>query len=208
MTWLIYLNEDWNADKHGGCLRCFERKTSPINKTGSRGSGDLQIGWLKATRDEPYEIPVFLDSQHSGVGANSGMCAMYIDDPNGGGGRTYISKNFHSQPTLYVAGSELLVQSTMINDKDLAKRFKFIELPKSAVTDWLQRKEDEFQEDERTLDVEPLGGTLVLFDSVSLPHAVLPTTTRERWATSGWMHEDQQPVETHPHFNLSDNTRR
>ena len=208
MTWLIYLNEDWNADKHGGCLRCFERKTSPIKKTGSRGSGDLQIGWLKATRDEAYEIPVFLDSQHSGVGANTGMCAMYIDDPNGGGGRTYISKNFHSQPTLYVAGSELLVQSTMINDKDLAKRFKFIELPKSAVTDWLQTKEDEFQEDERTLDVEPLGGTLVLFDSVSLPHAVLPTTTRERWATSGWMHEDQQPVETHPHFNLSDNTRR
>lgn len=42
-------------------------------------------------------------------------------------------------------------------------------------------------------DVPPLGGTLVLFDSVALPHEVLPTVGRERFACSGWFHEDQQP---------------
>lgn len=157
---------------------------------------------LKESVAEPYEKPVFVDAQHSGSGANSGLCAMYIDDPSSAGGRRYISKNFHSHPTLYVGGSELLVQSTLLNSKELAQRFKFIEAPKSAVTAWMQSKEKP-ADDERKLDVEPIGGTLVLFDSVTLPHEVLPTTTRERWATSGWMHEDQQPVESHPHFSLS-----
>ena len=35
----------------------------------------------------------------------------------------------------------------------------------------------------------PEGGTLVLFDSVSLPHEVMPTVGRERFALSGWFHE-------------------
>eukprot|EP00526_Cylindrotheca_closterium_P010063 CAMPEP_0113643660 /NCGR_PEP_ID=MMETSP0017_2-20120614/22966_1 /TAXON_ID=2856 /ORGANISM="Cylindrotheca closterium" /LENGTH=397 /DNA_ID=CAMNT_0000555205 /DNA_START=1 /DNA_END=1194 /DNA_ORIENTATION=- /assembly_acc=CAM_ASM_000147 len=203
MSWLIYLNDDWDANQHGGCLRCFERKTLPVSKTGARGSGDLQIGWLKATTAGGREEPVFMDAQHSGTdGANSGLCALYIEDPTSGaeGGRQYISKSFHSHPTLYIGGSELLVQNTLMNSKDLAQRFRLIEQPKSAVTDFLQSQESI---EERILDVEPTGGTLVLFDSVTLPHAVLPTTTRERWATSGWMHEDQQPVETHPHFGMS-----
>jgi hypothetical protein len=101
-----------------------------------------------------------LDAQHSGAGANGGLCSMYIDDPSTGG-RKYISKNFHSQPTLYVGGSELLVQGTLLNNKELAQRFKLIEAPKSAVTDWMQSKEIQ-ADDERTLDVEPQGGTLVV----------------------------------------------
>ena len=52
----------------------------------------------------------------------------------------------------------------------------------------IQRLEEELQ------DVDPLGGTLVLFDSVSLPHEVLATQNRERWACSGWYHEDQQEI--------------
>lgn len=51
--------------------------------------------------------------------------------------------------------------------------------------------------DELLADIDPMGGTLVLFDSVSLPHEVLATKNRERWATSGWFHEDQQPEHGH-----------
>jgi Rps23 Pro-64 3,4-dihydroxylase Tpa1-like proline 4-hydroxylase len=47
--------------------------------------------------------------------------------------------------------------------------------------------------DELLEDIDPMGGTLVVFDSVTLPHEVLATKNRERWAASGWMHEDQQP---------------
>jgi hypothetical protein len=160
MTWLIYLNDDWDANRHGGCLRCFERRTLPVSKTGARGSGDLQVGWLKANSAGGREQPVFMDAQHSGTdGANSGLCALYIDDPNAVGRREYISKSFHSHPTLYIGGSELLVQNTLMNNKDLAQRFRLIEQPKSAVTDFLQSQDSV---EERILDVEPLGGTLVV----------------------------------------------
>ena len=37
--------------------------------------------------------------------------------------------------------------------------------------------------------VAPLGGTLVLFDSVAVPHEVLPTLRGERLALAGWFHE-------------------
>jgi Rps23 Pro-64 3,4-dihydroxylase Tpa1-like proline 4-hydroxylase len=43
LSWLIYLNEDWDANKHGGCLRCFERTASSSRIIGARGSGDLQV---------------------------------------------------------------------------------------------------------------------------------------------------------------------
>ena len=46
---------------------------------------------------------------------------------------------------------------------------------------------------ERPIDVPPTGGSLVLFDSVAVPHEVLPTTKGERLAIAGWFHEIQQP---------------
>eukprot|EP00542_Grammatophora_oceanica_P017237 CAMPEP_0194047920 /NCGR_PEP_ID=MMETSP0009_2-20130614/26211_1 /TAXON_ID=210454 /ORGANISM="Grammatophora oceanica, Strain CCMP 410" /LENGTH=67 /DNA_ID=CAMNT_0038693677 /DNA_START=20 /DNA_END=219 /DNA_ORIENTATION=- len=49
--------------------------------------------------------------------------------------------------------------------------------------------------DEMLQDIDSVGGTLVLFDSVTLPHEVLATKRRDRWASSGWFHEDQQPCE-------------
>jgi hypothetical protein len=46
-----------------------------------------------------------------------------------------------------------------------------------------------------TLDVTPAAGTLVLFDSVTLPHLVMEVTgTRQRIAATGWFHEDSQFV--------------
>ena len=42
--------------------------------------------------------------------------------------------------------------------------------------------------------VPPLGGTLLLFDSVAVPHEVLATTAGERWAMAGWLHQPAQQV--------------
>lgn len=42
---------------------------------------------------------------------------------------------------------------------------------------------------ERVREISPQGGTLVLFDSVAVPHEVLATIGRERFACSGWFHE-------------------
>ena len=40
----------------------------------------------------------------------------------------------------------------------------------------------------------PKGGSLVLFDSVCLPHEVMETLEGERLVLAGWLHEAQQPV--------------
>ena len=48
---------------------------------------------------------------------------------------------------------------------------------------------------QRVVDVPPLGGTLVLFDSVAVPHEVLTVLRGERVALGGWFHE---PVQTWP----------
>ena len=42
------------------------------------------------------------------------------------------------------------------------------------------------------VDVAPHGGTLVLFDSVAVPHEVLTTRAGERSALAGWYHEEVQ----------------
>ncbi len=45
------------------------------------------------------------------------------------------------------------------------------------------------------LDVMPAVGTLVLFDSVTLPHLVMEVMgSRQRIAATGWFHEDSQFV--------------
>lgn len=194
ISWLIYLNEeDWDGRRDGGQLRCFQRKDRlAAAKIGSRPNGDLQIGWLRASLVDPVERPVFMDSRrHDG---NS--CALYIVDD--GGRQEFISKEFSSQPILYMAGGEALSKQLLLERRDIAERFHYIELPKSMLTEMgggnylgsgLAPEKDEVLE-----DVDPTGGTLVLFDSVTLPHEVLATRDRERWATSGWMHEDQQPI--------------
>ncbi len=42
------------------------------------------------------------------------------------------------------------------------------------------------------IDVVPNAGTLVLFDSVVVPHEVLEVKSGQRLAVAGWFHEDQQ----------------
>lgn len=202
LSWLIYLNPNWNPDVSGGCLRCYERAAKhPSHAVGARPNGDLQIGWLRPSLQDPVERPVFLDAQHPGDGnKGNNNCAMYIDNPSSSA-PYYVTKSFNAHPTLFVAGGEFLTQKLLIQHRALADRFHFIEPPKSVVTEWLARMAPR-PDDESPLDVPPRAGMLVVFDSVTLPHEVLPTVGKARWATSGWMHESQQSIHTYPHsFN-------
>jgi len=205
ISWLIYLNEeDWDETIHGGCLRCFERNVKPVTsgRIGSTMDGDLQIGWLRseAHDNNPMERPVFLDARRP---STKGNCALYIlrdDDTNDKDTPLYISQPFHADPILFLAGGDFFAQRLLIDNPTIASRFHFLEPPKSKLTEWVSppKTPSEAQRDEFVMDVPPLGGTLVLFDSVSLPHEVLPSFGRERWATSGWFHEDQQEEMYHP----------
>ena len=184
ISWLVYLNEeDWNADTDGGELRTYERISRSSKPVGAR-QGDLQIGWLAPTQTDNKERPVFLDGRRGGV---SGKCALYIDSDDGER-RIYLTKEFESDPYLFLT-SDFFVQNLLIQDHDLGRRFHYLEQPKSAATAYFKADPGE-----TIKDVAPTGGTLVLFDSVTLPHEVMATKERERWASSGWFHEAQQPL--------------
>jgi hypothetical protein len=199
ISWLIYLNDPgWNGSQDGGQLRCFKRKDGPTGRIGATTNGDLQVGWLRATPMDPHERPVYLDAKTH----DHGQCYMYLVNESDRT-RTYISKSFETNPIMYVQGSEILAKRLLFTDRaDLADRFHLIEQPKSRLgsifgggDDYVGQGENP-STDEELEDVDPRGGTLVLFDSVSLPHEVLATKQRDRWACSGWFHEDQQPLST------------
>ena len=182
ISWLVYLNEeDWDANLDGGELRTYERKVPSAYSVGAR-NGDLQLGWLTPTINDPKERPVFLDGRRGGI---YGKCALYIDSDDGGR-KLYLTKEFDSEPYLFLT-SDFFMQNILIQNHELGSRFHYLEQPKSKLTAYLGNDPGE-----RVKDVAPLGGTLVLFDSVALPHEVMPTMTRERWAASGWFHERQQ----------------
>ena len=201
VSWLIYLNnDDWNPDQDGGQLRCYPRTVPPVTRVGARPNGDLQLAWLRPTPFDPVERPVFLNARRP-----NNKCAMYYmtwsswNENEHETREQYITPDFESHPILYLAGGETLVKK-MLLERHVADRFQFIEPPKSKLGDLLalgggstNAQHRNGSDHELLADVTPVGGTLVLFDSVSLPHEVLPTKRRERWATSGWFHEDQQP---------------
>ena len=209
ISWLLYLQApDWIPARDGGQLHCYQRAVPPIvgTRVGCTTTGDVQIGWLtsrssstSSSSSSRGEIPVYLDAKNH----DHGDCAMYyLELPHSQSPqlptRIYITKPFKTNPIMYMAGSEKIVQHVLIQDTTVARRFRLIEPAKANFEAFLHQTKSNAQNknngEYELLDVDPYGGTLVLFDSVTLPHEVLPTTNnRERWACSGWYHEDQQP---------------
>jgi len=166
--------------------------------------GDLQIGWLVPTLRDPVERPVFLDGQRHG---QSGNCALYVDavhdnsnnNDNNKNKKNYLTRDFWADPYLFLS-TDWVVQHLLITKQELGSRFHYIEPPKSLLTEYwdkiqrMSNNEYHIHMGETIRDVAPTGGTLVMFDSVVLPHEVLATVGRERWAVSGWFHEAQQDI--------------
>ena len=177
-----------------------------MGRIGASVSGDLQIAWLTSSSstgagNNENEIPVYLDAKNH----DHGECAMYVLDATTKR-RHYITKPFKTNPILYVAGSEGMVKKFLIESPDIASRFRLIEPPKSKLGDMYHvttaggggqhdGPHNHNIQEEEIEEIHPFGGTLVLFDSVTLPHEVLATkNNKERWACSGWFHEDQQEI--------------
>mmetsp|Transcript_17839 Transcript_17839/g.25716 ORF Transcript_17839/g.25716 Transcript_17839/m.25716 type:complete len:185 (+) Transcript_17839:106-660(+) len=183
---MVYLNDDWN-ELDGGQLRLHERKQPSVSCVGARG-GDLQVGWLKADVQNGEE-PVFLDPLREGP--ENENCMLYTVDSDGNK-RDLSSKPF-ANIALYLGGGDAMARKFMVENRSDAARLHLIDAPKSLVSSVLPPNIDPAGEDggERTRDVVPRAGTLVMFDSVSLPHEVLQTQ-KERFGVQGWFHEKLQ----------------
>jgi len=192
ITWLVYLNDDDWEKADGGELRLHERAQSipPTCNVGSIGP-DLQIGWLKATSSN-MEQPVFLDPFQSSSGDDENTCMLYIVDDNKK--RVNLSSKPFPNMALHVAGGDAMARTVMVENPEFAKRLHLIDAPKSAIEYLVASKSNKGENDtgedggEKVRDILPAAGTLVMFDSVSLPHEVLETR-KERYAVQGWFHE-------------------
>lgn len=206
VTWLVYLNENWGKEE-GGALRCFPRTVTEMELNGDVAQvgahdGNLQVGWVNGGAD-----PVFLDCFRP-----SGMAALYQmvlipavgsegETRNGSSPMTMIRErrilsveDFDVPSMQPIEFASFLIPEvretfTQISTSRLDPRFAASSpLPSEAI-------DFECSDEETILDIIPAAGTLVLFDSVSLPHLVREVTgTRQRIAATGWFHEDSQFV--------------
>ena len=136
------------------------------------------------------EQPVFLDPLRPGPDGET--CMLYTIDPTTGATRDLTSKPF-ANVALYLGGGDKLARNIMVDAQDDRNRFHLIDAPKSLVSSVLNKSTSSTKDEgedggERVRDVVPTAGTLVLFDSVSLPHEVL-VTNKERFGVQGWFHE-------------------
>ncbi|KAL7524415.1 hypothetical protein ACHAWF_000940 [Thalassiosira exigua] len=221
VTWLVYLNDDW-AEEEGGWLRCFPRVSQDVGdddddnqrrrlrrndvQVGSH-MGNLQVGWLDDVE------PVFLDC----FSRESGGSALYRVVRDGGvaGDGDDVAECEESTSTIDVLSrSDFDVPPQPVDfSVFLAEehRSKFEQISTSrrdprfagggggatggSVNDSSTSSSEVSHEEKDALDILPAAGTLVLFDSVSLPHRVREVTGgRQRIAATGWFHEDSQFV--------------
>lgn len=226
ISWLVYLSEphDWDINTNGGALRTFPQPVALLENVG-RGSthdGNLQIGWLfsedsNKRNGATIRQPVYLDSWFKppispGSDSTSSKlvpephCVLYVVDdditkqPQEGRKyltRSWLTETLHGmsvpdflkacavQDSTYHGASDLLLFQT----SDYARRFHLIE----DRAEWNEGRDPIGSE---IHDVSPIRGSLVVFDSVQLPHEVREIKSGTRRALAGWFHERTQQFPT------------
>ncbi|KAJ1634399.1 hypothetical protein T492DRAFT_974306 [Pavlovales sp. CCMP2436] len=186
ISFLIYLSADgWGEPGGagaGGDLVAFSRRAGQT-ECGAHG-GNLQVGWLNGRAGHE---PVFLDSwvkTQSAVdeGGWRPLSVLYsLED----GQRQVLGAPFFYDAESWPSPAD---GSGMSPD----------ELEAAFSAQLLEHLRPCFRICDRVDDaslvtrVVPAGGTLVLFDSVAVPHEVAPTLSGERYAMAGWLHQKVQ----------------
>ena len=213
VSFLLYLSDASTLE--GGALRAYPRaNVSPLCRCGSH-SGDLQIGWLES---EEYgsSLPVFLDAWVPPVWMDerrperSAMAQWEAVRAAEEGLETAEDRFYEScQPRsqLYAALADgsppepLADRPINHDDPDFAgasfEPDAFVERLRARLREPYRRgfgglmstHDEHARSRQRAIDVEAVGGTLLLFDSVCVPHEVLPVRAGRRLALGGWFHE-------------------
>jgi len=176
VTWLVYLNGGWREEE-GGALRCFPRSKDSLVPVGAH-EGNLQVGWIKEND------PVFLDCFRE-----SGMAALYRMHNDRKDILSTSDFNLPMQPLNYIPFLLPIYRDSFeqISSPRRDPRFAASTEDKTVLASLPPLYE------KVVLDIVPEAGTLVLFDSVTVPHLVKEVTgKRQRIAATGWFHEDSQ----------------
>lgn len=213
VSWLLYLNDDWGSN-NGGQLRAHLRRCRDDVSWCGSNDGDLQVGWWRTTPLPPttkantddaneravYE-PVYLDSWIRTPNDEDDDDDVMRWRPSYALYRTKETRENHRREREYLSAPFGPGDADWPNEIDLEPS----EFARALAARTTSLFDDENDNDRRfagtenvddddvfVVDVVPSAGTLVLFDSVTVPHEVLPVTAGERLAIAGWFHEDQQ----------------
>lgn len=184
ISWLVYLSDpDWDLESNGGALTAFPQQRGVLG--GSTHSGNLQVGWL--LNDNGPSQPVYLDSWFKLQGSDVPHCILYIVDDDR---IEYITSPFVSDGIVGMSVADFLQQQASSDDgklfmKPFASQFVLLE-DRSA---W---DRGEIPQGSEPTHICPTRGSLVMFDSVAVPHQVEVIKQGTRTALAGWFHEETQ----------------
>jgi Rps23 Pro-64 3,4-dihydroxylase Tpa1-like proline 4-hydroxylase len=178
----------------------------PMVQVGSHDD-NLQVGWMDGF------APVFLDASLDRPSGQTALYMVMVDNKNKNGlGRKYVSLQDFDVPRQPIEFETFLSNDyrnkgrfEQISTSRLDPRFAIASIVASGTTASTgssvastggtttgdSSTTATTSADPYFLEIEPTAGTLVLFDSVTLPHLVHAVTgQRPRIAATGWFHED------------------
>jgi hypothetical protein len=186
ISWLVYLSDEpWTLSENGGALRYFPQRHT---KGKSTHQGNLQVGWWLMGDQGPSQ-PVYLNSWYPFRDQESSTiephCILYIlsDDDTS---IQYLTKSWSNDSLLGMSTADFISanQKQLFDDPS-----KFYLIEERDL--WDSGKSPSHSDE---VDVAPLRRSLVMFDSVSVPHEVLTIRKGTRRALAGWFHEETQAI--------------
>lgn len=198
ISWLVYLSDpEWALSKNGGALRTYPPTKLNSNKSPiGNHDGNLQIGYLTPTKSS--STPVYLDCwfplPNESTSTVEPHSILYIVDENTGD-LNYITRPWVQEEQSHFRSladffkyhqTGPSTKSLFFVNQNISKAFQLLEDREA----WDQGK---FGTGKTIEDITPSRASLVMFDSVSLPHEVLKVTSGTRNALAGWFHEPTQP---------------
>ena len=170
--------------------------------------GDLQIAWLAHSRSsgaaEDFAEPVFLDCWNRAEGMSSqSLAVLYTLSTGSDAGPDCAAARATSFIRRPIAQAFPLHEgSTGVTIRDFGPFLldQTANAPVLALLEDLALPELESQMGDSlsdpircsVRDTSPRGGSLVVFDSVCVPHEVRATISGQRVALAGWFHEEVQ----------------
>lgn len=214
-------DEQWSIETNGGALRSYPPQQL-LGPTESTHDGNLQIGWLHNQQQQLLllhknnngkvsgSLPVYMDCWYRNT-ADTALSAdpyviLYTVVPPAMTERKVLTKPWLTEklPTnllpmdfiKQMAAHDAAATTTSLTSDNMpllflqsqdARDFSLIEDRQA----WDQGNDPAGSQIE---DIAPLRGSLVIFDSVLVPHQVQVVKQGQRIALAGWFHEQTQEI--------------
>ena len=194
LSWLLYLSDaNWTLDQNGGALRTFPPRNLAQPREPTH-EGNLQIAWLHRGA---VSVPVYLDSWFRRQQNSAMPHAILYTLNNKKQERQYLTQpwlNDNLPPN--VLPMDFLQQMAAHDATTIEQPLLFLQPTDARDFHLIEDRQvwdaghDPIASD--TQDIAPLRGSLVIFDSVLLPHQVQAVKQGQRVALAGWFHERTQ----------------